>query len=177
MICAGSDLLGRSMAFNATLLFTSLFGLMSAITTTFPALCVALFFLGTAVGVRTRCWFNLTRLTGFLQGSMPTDGTLLLEQLPNGKRYLVTALSIFFSFGAVFAAVAAIIVVPGNTCFASETHHCDMANENLGWKYLLIVLGLMVRHRSVYPRKCTFSFSDSGHDHPACPFFPLVRVS
>jgi hypothetical protein len=50
-IFAGSDLLGRSMAFNATLLFTALFGLLSAITSSFVALCVTLFFLGSAVGV------------------------------------------------------------------------------------------------------------------------------
>ena len=53
----GSDLLGRSMAFNGTLLFTSLFGLGAAITTSFWSLCVALFLLGSAVGVRVymRC--------------------------------------------------------------------------------------------------------------------------
>ena len=28
---------------------------------------------------------------------MPTDGTLLLEHMPRGKQYLVTALSVFFS--------------------------------------------------------------------------------
>ena len=32
---------------------------------------------------------------------MPTDGTLLLEHMPNGKQYLVTALSVFFSFGSL----------------------------------------------------------------------------
>jgi len=48
----GSDLLGRSVAFNGTLLFTSLFGLGATITTSFWSLCVALFLLGSAVGVR-----------------------------------------------------------------------------------------------------------------------------
>lgn len=48
----GSDLLGRSMAFNGTLLFTSLFGLGATITTSFWSLCVTLFLLGSAVGVR-----------------------------------------------------------------------------------------------------------------------------
>jgi len=48
----GTDLLGRSMAFNGTLLFTSLFGLGATITTSFWSLCLALFLLGSAVGVR-----------------------------------------------------------------------------------------------------------------------------
>ena len=74
---------------------------------------------------------------------MPTDGTLLLEHMPNGKQYLVTALSVFFSFGAVLAAVVALIVIPGHSCLVSDTH-CDMEKENKGWKYLLITLGLIV---------------------------------
>jgi len=74
---------------------------------------------------------------------MPTDGTLLLEQLPNDKRYLVTALSVFFSFGAVFSAVAAILVVPAHSCFASDVNGCDVDRDNQGWKYLLIVLGIL----------------------------------
>lgn len=48
----GSDLMGRSTAFNATLFFTSIFGIAASFATTFPMLCVALFFLGSAVGVR-----------------------------------------------------------------------------------------------------------------------------
>lgn len=72
---------------------------------------------------------------------MPTDGTLILEQLPNNKKYLVTALCVFFSFGAVFAAVAALIIIPRYTCFATD---CDVATDNLGWKYLLVWLCFVV---------------------------------
>lgn len=72
---------------------------------------------------------------------MPTDGMLILEQLPNDKKYLVTALSVFFSFGAVFAAVAAIVIIPRYTCLATD---CDLTKGNLGWKYLLMCLGLIV---------------------------------
>ena len=72
---------------------------------------------------------------------MPTDGTLILEQLPNNKKYLVTALSVFFSFGAVFAAVAALIILPRYTCLADD---CDVTTNNLGWKYLFGCLALLV---------------------------------
>lgn len=47
-----SDLLGRSAAFNATLFFTALFGILSSFAWSFWSLCVLLFFLGSAVGVR-----------------------------------------------------------------------------------------------------------------------------
>ncbi|KAJ3771287.1 MFS general substrate transporter [Lentinula raphanica] len=121
-----SDLMGRSMAFNATLFFTSLFGLLASFASSFPMLCLLLFLLGSAVG-----------------GSMPTDGTLLLEHMPNGKQYLVTALSVFFSFGAVLSAVVALLVVPQHSCPTDLTSDCDVETQNNGWKYLLVTLGLI----------------------------------
>ena len=57
----GSDLMGRSAAFNATLFFTSLFGVASSLATTFPMLCTCIFFLGSAVGVSLTL-FNCLRL-------------------------------------------------------------------------------------------------------------------
>jgi len=67
----GTDLLGRSMAFNGTLLFTSLFGLGATITTSFWTLCVALFLLGSAVGVRVSRLCLSTR--GKLKGCIGID--------------------------------------------------------------------------------------------------------
>lgn len=75
---------------------------------------------------------------------MPTDGTLLMEHMPNGKQYLVTALSVFFSFGAVLAAVVGLLVIPGYSC-PPAPELCDVDTQNKGWKYLLIILGLIVR--------------------------------
>lgn len=46
-----SDLVGRSAAFNATLFFTALFGILASFANSFGSLCVLLFFLGSAVGV------------------------------------------------------------------------------------------------------------------------------
>lgn len=73
---------------------------------------------------------------------MPTDGTLLLEHMPKEKQYLVTALSVFFSFGAVLSAFIALAVLPQNSCTVIP---CDVNLHNQGWKYLLISLGLIVR--------------------------------
>ncbi|PPQ73324.1 hypothetical protein CVT26_015347 [Gymnopilus dilepis] len=121
-----SDVVGRSMAFNGTLFFTAVFGIVASLSNSFASLCVALFFLGSSVG-----------------GSMPTDGTLILEQLPKEKQYLVTALSVFFSLGAVLSAAVALLVLPKNSCPAGTTIPCDVEVQNQGWKYLLITLGLI----------------------------------
>ncbi|KAF9054830.1 major facilitator superfamily domain-containing protein [Panaeolus papilionaceus] len=121
-----SDLMGRSAAFNATLFFTSVFGITASFSSSFTSLCFSLFLLGTAIG-----------------GSMPTDGTLLLEHMPKSKQYLVTALSVFFSFGSVLSAFVALIVLPGNSCSNTLSAPCDVEVDNKGWKYMLVALGMI----------------------------------
>lgn len=76
---------------------------------------------------------------------MPTDGTLLLEHMPKGKEYLVTALSVFFSFGSVLSALVALFTLPGHSC--SLYKPCDPSVENTGWQYVLVCLGLIVSTR------------------------------
>ncbi|KAK7022151.1 MFS general substrate transporter [Favolaschia claudopus] len=120
-----SDLVGRSAAFNATLFFTALFGVLAAFSYSYTSLCILLFFLGTAVG-----------------GSMPTDGTLILEHMPQQKLHLVTGLSLFFSLGSVLAAIFGLVLVPPNSCAPSATTPCNPA-ENNGWKHLLAALGVL----------------------------------
>ena len=78
---------------------------------------------------------------------MPTDGTLLLEHMPKENQYLVTALSVFFSLGAVLSAVVGLLVIPQNSCPPSSLVPCDVDTQNQGWKYLLITLALVVRTR------------------------------
>ncbi|KAG8719743.1 hypothetical protein FRC08_002103 [Ceratobasidium sp. 394] len=154
-----SDVVGRRMAFNLTLAFTGLFGVLACFASSFRSLCFFLFLLGTAVG-----------------GSMPTDGTLFLENVPKRKQYLLTGLSLFFSLGSVVNAVIAILVIPGNSCpeavsvtsgrsgtsflglartlVSSDSHDttrdeskkappCDIETQNRGWKYLLVILGII----------------------------------
>lgn len=71
---------------------------------------------------------------------MPTDGTLFLENLPHSKQYLLTLLSVFFSFGAVLSAGVAYALLPGASCRTFEG--CDIAGgANNGWRHVLLVLG------------------------------------
>lgn len=126
-----SDVLGRRIAFNGTLIFSALFGILVSMAPNFPLLCGTLFLLGSAVG-----------------GSIPTDGTLFVENLPRRKRYLLTLLSVFFSFGAVVAAIVAVLVIPGNSCpekpsGSSDKPPCDVSSQNYGWRYMFVVLTLL----------------------------------
>ncbi|GAA6041511.1 hypothetical protein JCM8097_001915 [Rhodosporidiobolus ruineniae] len=121
-----SDAKGRVPAFNLTLLLTAVFGLASAFAPSFGWLCFALFLLGTGVG-----------------GSMPTDGTLFIENLPKTSHYLLTALSVFFSLGAIFTSVLGLAILPRYSCSpaAETTGTCTVETDNIGWRYMLGALG------------------------------------
>lgn len=146
----GSDVLGRQIAFNATLVLSAIFGLFVSLSPNFPILCATLLLLGTAVGVRypnIQIYISYSFLN---KGSIPTDGTLLVENLPKRKRYLLTFLSIFFSFGAVVAAIVAVAVVPSHSCPGKGTESdsrppCDVRTQNYGWRYMFLVLTFLVR--------------------------------
>jgi len=93
---------------------------------------------------------------------MPTDGTLFLENVPRRKQYLLTLLSVFFSFGAVLSALLGIVIIPSHSCPESTLPitsmvgsrrdaaidgggvPCDVATQNLGWRYLLMTLSTIV---------------------------------
>lgn len=124
-----SDIVGRSTVFKLTLLLTSICGLFAGFfASSFLSLCVSLFFLGANVG-----------------GSMPTDGTLLVEHMPRGNQYLVTLTSIFFSFGSVISAVVGIILIPNHSCppTSSTSSTCNVYVENQGWRYFLRAMGFI----------------------------------
>ncbi|TNY22866.1 major facilitator superfamily domain-containing protein [Rhodotorula diobovata] len=125
-----SDAHGRVPAFNLTICFTAVFGTASAFAPTFGWLCFALFCLGTGVG-----------------GSMPTDGTLFLENTPKTKHYLLTALSVFFSLGAIFTSILGLVILPPFSCAPNagqdDVPECDVQAENNGWRYMLGALGMV----------------------------------
>ncbi|KAI9276522.1 major facilitator superfamily domain-containing protein [Sporodiniella umbellata] len=106
-----SDTKGRKMPYTMTLVITCIFGTLSSFTFNFTSLCITLFLLGFGVG-----------------GSMPTDGALYLEFLPKEYHYLLTFMSIFFSFGAVIASILGYLVLP------CEGEGCD----NSQWRTMLL---------------------------------------
>ncbi|KAK0551078.1 hypothetical protein OC845_002327 [Tilletia horrida] len=93
-----SDTYGRLPSFTYTLAITTLFAIVLPFSPSFGFLCFSLFLLGSGLG-----------------GSMPTDGTIFLENTPKSKQYLTVALSTFFSAGAALSSAWAIIVMPCRT--------------------------------------------------------------
>jgi len=117
-----SDTHGRKQAFNWTLAVTTFFGVIASFAQSFSQLCFMLLLLGFGVG-----------------GNMPVDGALFLEFIPKEHQYLLTFMSVFFSFGAVLSSVLAYFILPPNSC--SEHKSCDVFEENNGWRYMLAILG------------------------------------
>ena len=68
-------------------------------------------------------------------------GTLFLEFIPKEKQNLLTFLSIFFSCGSVFSSGLAWGILPKYSC--PDEGECDVDQQNQGWRYMLIALGLM----------------------------------
>ncbi|KAJ9476956.1 putative metabolite transport protein [Pseudozyma hubeiensis] len=107
-----SDSYGRRAAFNITLAVTAIFGSLSAMASSFPLLCLLLLAVGTGVG-----------------GSMPTDSSNLVENLPVRKHSYVTALSVFFSAGSVVSSLIGLLVLS--------------ASDPDGWRWLLGALAFV----------------------------------
>ncbi|CAO3615751.1 unnamed protein product [Cunninghamella blakesleeana] len=130
-----SDTKGRKTPYTMTLAITSVFGILSSFAFSFWSLCLLLFFLGFGVG-----------------GNMPTDGALYLEFLPKGYHYLLTFMSVFFSFGAVMASILGYIILPSTSCPELPPINdgdpitlpdCDLATQNNGWRIMLFSVGVV----------------------------------
>ncbi|KAI3626454.1 hypothetical protein CBS9595_001815 [Malassezia furfur] len=90
-----ADLYGRLYVFLRTLVVTAVLGAALSFAPTFGLVCLLSFGVGTGVG-----------------GSMPIDGTLFLESIPQSKHFWLTALSVFFSLGSVTGAFAILRMGP-----------------------------------------------------------------
>jgi len=125
-----SDSNGRKLPFNMTLAITAVFGIAASFAPTFWSLCLFLFCLGFGVG-----------------GNMPTDGALFLEFLPKSYHYLLTFMSVFFSFGAVIASILGFAILPYTSCPEGSADDpippCDVSIQNRGWRYMLFATGIV----------------------------------
>jgi hypothetical protein len=74
---------------------------------------------------------------------MPTDGTVFLENLPEEHHYLLTALSVFFSLGAILTSTIAVAIIPARSCPEGDLASCDVASQNTGWRLLLGALSIL----------------------------------
>jgi MFS family permease len=127
-----SDIIGRRLAFNMTLLITGVFGLAVGGAQSWIAVCGLYAALGAGVG-----------------GNLPVDGALFLEFLPFSSGNLLTMLSVFWPVGQLIGSLFAWGFIPNYSC-ADELPSCPNAgpgegcctmSSNMGWRYFNLTMG------------------------------------
>lgn len=121
-----SDIIGRRLAFNATLCLAGIFGLAAGGGPNWIGTCALYASLGLGVG-----------------GNLPVDGALFLEFLPQASGNLLTLLSVFWPIGQLIASLLAWAYIPNFSCpDDTEPGQCPRS-ENWGWRYLVLTLGAL----------------------------------
>jgi hypothetical protein len=158
-----SDSNGRKIPFNTTLAITALFGIASSFAPTFWSLCLFLFFLGFGVGgnmptdgkkrdhalspVSLVASYHINGFIYFSTAIFFSLGALFLEFLPKSHHYLLTFMSVFFSFGAVIASILGFVILPYTSCPEGSADDpnppCDVSVQNRGWRYMLFATGIV----------------------------------
>ncbi|RDW62617.1 MFS general substrate transporter-51 [Coleophoma crateriformis] len=110
----GSDIMGRRLAFNATLFIAGVFGIAAGAAPNWIGVCSLFAALGTGVG-----------------GNLPVDGALFLEFLPGANGGLLTLLSVFWPVGQLVASLLAWAFLGSNY------------PANQGWRYLVYTMGTL----------------------------------
>ncbi|KAK2738162.1 hypothetical protein FQN55_000782 [Onygenales sp. PD_40] len=118
-----SDIIGRRLAFNVTLLITGIFGLAVGGGPNWIGVCSMFSCLGLGVG-----------------GNLPVDGALFLEFLPFASGNLLTMLSVWWPVGQLLGSLIAWGFIPNYSCSADEV--C-LKENNMGWRYLVLTLGAL----------------------------------
>ncbi|KAL2915387.1 Filamentous Growth Regulator [Polyrhizophydium stewartii] len=118
-----SDAIGRTHAFNLTLLITAIFGTLLTFTPSFPVLCVGYALMALGVG-----------------GNLPVDGSLFLEFTPKQNQNLLSLLSVFWPVGQILVGILSWLLIPRFSC--PDADHCD-TGSNRGWRYLMFSMGML----------------------------------
>ncbi|EAS33477.2 sugar transporter [Coccidioides immitis RS] len=116
-----SDIIGRRLAFNMTLLLCGVFGLAAGGGPTWVGVCAMYACLGLGVG-----------------GNLPVDGALFLEFLPFASGNLLTMLSVWWPVGQLIGSLVAWGFIPNYSCPSGVPCRRE---DNMGWRYLTITLG------------------------------------
>ncbi|KAE9990372.1 hypothetical protein EG327_001510 [Venturia inaequalis] len=129
-----SDIIGRRIAFNATLLICGVFGALVAAGPSWIVTALLFGCMGLGVG-----------------GNLPVDGALFLEFIPATSQNLLTLLSVWWPVGQLLASVMAWVLIPPFSCdtalaACSLTNHaqpCCNSRDNRGWRYFIAALGVL----------------------------------
>ncbi|KAG9244776.1 sugar transporter [Calycina marina] len=110
----GSDVMGRRLAFNATLFIVGIFGIAAGAGPSWIGVCSLFAALGTGLG-----------------GNLPVDGALFLEFLPGQSGGLLTLLSVWWPVGQLVGSLIGWGFLGGN--YAVDK----------GWRYFVYTMGTM----------------------------------
>ncbi|KAL5342867.1 major facilitator superfamily domain-containing protein [Aspergillus crustosus] len=113
-----ADFIGRRLAFNVTLLISSVSGLVGAGSPNFVAIAVFCAFIGVGTG-----------------GNQPVDSAIFLEFIPATHQYLLTMQSAFWSVGQAIAALVGWPLIANYSCVTDTPAGQCMFQDNLGWRY------------------------------------------
>ncbi|KAK0488479.1 MFS general substrate transporter [Armillaria novae-zelandiae] len=118
----GSDIWGRRISFNITLLITGVFALAAGGSPNYVAL--SSFAAVWSIGVG---------------GNLPVDSAIFLEFLPKNHQYLLTVLSIWWAFGQLLGSLVAWPLIGNYSCETDQVPCPRSANQ--GWRYFLFAMG------------------------------------
>ena len=125
-------MIGRRLAFNATLLIAGIFGLAIGGGNSWIGVCGLYAALGVGVG-----------------GNLPVDGALFLEFIPFESGNLLTLLSVWWPVGQLISSLVAWGFIPNYSC-SDELLSCNVSapgeacchkSQSMGWRYFNITLG------------------------------------
>lgn len=119
-----ADFIGRRLAFNITLLLSSVAGLVGAGSPNFVAVATFSAFIGVGTG-----------------GNQPVDSAIFLEFIPATHQYLLTMQSAFWSVGQAIAALVGWPLIANFSCPSSLPVGECRYEDNLGWRYAYWTFG------------------------------------
>ncbi|KAJ4156196.1 hypothetical protein NW754_007820 [Fusarium falciforme] len=119
-----ADFIGRRLAFNITLLLSSVAGLVGAGSPNFVAIATFCAIIGVGTG-----------------GNQPVDSAIFLEFIPATHQYLLTMQSAFWSVGQAVAALIAWPLIANYSCPSGLPAGECRFEDNLGWRYTYWTFG------------------------------------
>ncbi|KAI9430545.1 MFS general substrate transporter [Lactarius indigo] len=120
----GSDIWGRKLSFNLTLLITGIFAVAAGGSPDTITLCSLVTVWSIGVG-----------------GNLPVDSAVFLEFIPASHQYLLTVLSIWWAFGQLLGSLVAWPLLVNFSCPTTVPPSPCPRSENQGWRYFLYAMG------------------------------------
>ncbi|ETN42332.1 uncharacterized protein HMPREF1541_01486 [Cyphellophora europaea CBS 101466] len=121
-----ADFIGRRLAFNITLILSSMAALVGAGSPNFVAIATLCAFIGVGSG-----------------GNQPVDSAIFLEFIPASHQNLLTVQSAFWSLGQAVAALIAWPLIANYCCPAGTPSSQCTFHTNLGWRYVYWTFGAL----------------------------------